>query len=152
EQIAGDSEFLARMLPALISLLGIPALYALGHRLGGRGMGLVAALVWTIHPLEIWHAQDARNYALWAALSAVALWLALRAVEKRRRIDWALYVVAALLAAYLYYLELFTLVVLNLYVFIVYRRDRRLLAQWIASQVIIVIGLALWYAQPRLLV
>lgn len=149
--LTGTTEFTVRYLPALLNLLGVPVLYALGKRLGGRRLGYVAAFFWAIHPYQIWHAQDARNYAIWAALSPLAAWLALRALEKRGRLDWVLYVLAAATAGYIYYLELFALVVLNLFVFITRWRDRRLVIQWIGSQIAIGLLLAPWYLQERLL-
>jgi hypothetical protein len=153
----GDGEFTMRLLPTLASTLGIPVLYALGRRIGGQRMGLLAALLWAVHPLQIWHAQDARNYAVWATLSALALWLALRALEKQRRVDWVLYATAATAAAYTYYLELFTLFVLNLFVVIdllVVQRPRawRVFRSWVVAQIMIGLLLAPWFLQPRLLV
>lgn len=149
--VFGTNENVVRFLPALISLLGVPAIYALGHRLRGTRLGLLAALAWAVNPYQIWHAQDARSYAVWAALSLIALWLALRALDKRRRIDWLLYVIAGTLAAYVYYLELFIILALNLYVFAVHWRARRLLTRWIGAEVAIGLLLAPWYLQPRLL-
>ena len=149
--LVGDGEYQVRFLPALLNLLGIPALYALGKRLGGRYLGLLAALLWTINPYQVWHAQDVRNYAIWAALSPVALWLALRALERRRLVDWGGYVVLACVTLYFYYLELFVVFALNLYVLFAYWRDRPLLRRWIVSQVAIGLVLAPWYLQERLL-
>lgn len=150
--LTGTGEQTVRLLPALLNLIGVPALYALGKRIGGRRVGLLAALLWAVHPYQIWHAQDARNYGIWAAASSVSLWLGLRAVEHDRRVDWALYVIAAAAAAYLYYLELFALVVINLYVLLTRWRDRRLLLRWLGAQVAIGLLLAPWYLQERLLV
>lgn len=147
----GMSESVARFLPALFSVLGIPAMYALGRRMRGARFGLLAAFLWAIHPYQIWHAQDARSYAIWSALSLLAVWLALRAIDKQRRVDWLLYIAAAVLAGYIYYLELFVLVVLNLYVLLTRWRERQVLLRWFGSQAIIGLLLALWYIQPRLL-
>lgn len=149
--VFGLSEFSLRILPALMNVIGIPALYALGHRIGGRRLGILAALLWAIHPLEIWHAQDARMYAGWAVVSAVGIWLALCALDKQRLVDWALYVIVATLAAYLYYLELFTLVVLNLFVLIISWRNWRLIRRWLVAQILIGVILAPWFLQGRLL-
>lgn len=149
--VVGSSEYQVRFLPALLNLLGVAALYGLGSQIGGRRLGLLAALLYAIHPYEIWHAQDARNYAVWAALSPLALWLALRALKRRRLIDWALYVVAAVVTLYFYYLELFVVFVLNLYVLLAYRRDRPLLVRWYASQAAIALMILPWYLQERLL-
>jgi hypothetical protein len=148
----GMDERLARLLPALLSVIGIPALYALGKRLGGGRVGLLAALLWTVHPYQIWHAQDARNYAIWSSISVVGVWLALRlSYGYRRPLDWLLYVLMAVLAAYVYYLQLFIVAALSLYVLIVHWRDRRFLVQWFAAHVIIGLVLAPWYLQARLL-
>ncbi len=149
--IFGTSEDVARLLPALLSVIGIAAMYALGHRLRGARLGLLAAFLWAINPDQIWHAQDARNYAIWAMLSLLALWLALRALDRQRRVDWLLYILAGALAAYVYYLEAFVIIALNLYVFVTRWRDRRLLLRWIGAEAIIGLLLAPWYLQPRLL-
>jgi uncharacterized membrane protein len=149
--LVGSDEYRVRFLPALLNILGIPVLYALGKRFGGRRLGLLAALLYAVNPNEIWHAQDARNYAIWAALSPTALWLALRALGRRRLVDWVLYVGMAVVTLYFYYLELFVVFVLNLYVFIVHRRDRPLLLQWLGSQTAIAVAIIPWYLQERLL-
>lgn len=150
--LVGDGEYVVRFLPALLNLLGIPALYALGKRLGGVKMGLIAALLWAIHPHEIWHAQDARNYAIWAAGNAIAIWLAFCALEKNKRIDWVLYVIFAVIAGYLYYLEVFSVAVLTLYVLIMYwQTNRTLVARWFGAVIVIGATLAIWYLQERLL-
>ena len=147
----GTGEFAMRLLPALVSLVGISGMYALSHHIGGRVSGLLAAALWTLHPALIWHAQDARPYAIWVSVSTCAAWLALRALGRGRRLDWLLYVLAATLAAYLYYLELFLLVALNLYAILSYRRNGAVLRRWLAAQLLIGLLLAPWYLQERLL-
>ncbi len=67
-------------------------------------------------------------------------------------VDWALYILAGALAAYVYYLELFVMVALNVYVFVCYWHNRRLLTRWVGSQIAVGLLLAPWYIQPRLLV
>lgn len=114
-KLVGTREFPLRALPVLANLLGIPALYALGKRLGGRWTGVLAALFWAIHPFEIWHAQDLRNYGIWAGTSAVALWLGYRALERDRRQDWILYAVGAAIAANIYYDEWLTMAAFALF-------------------------------------
>ncbi|MGB1288082.1 MAG: glycosyltransferase family 39 protein [Aggregatilineales bacterium] len=121
-----DSEFMLRLLPVLINLIGIPAMYALGTRLHNHTTGILAALLWTIHPFQIWHAQDFRNYAIWSGLSAAGLWLGLRAIQQRSRIDIILYAVTALIAALIFYMELFAIGALWVFVAVWYRDDDRL--------------------------
>lgn len=134
----GINEFTLRLLPTLANLLGIPAMFAIGHRLRGRMLGVLAALMWALHPYEIWHSQDARNYAIWAGMSAVTIWLALRVTAYQRRSDWLLYIGAALVTVFTFYMELFTLAVLSLYVLMVRWRDRRFVRNWLAINGVIV--------------
>lgn len=147
----GTDETVVRLLPALIGTLIIPTLYVLGKRIEGQRLGLLAAIFAALHPFLIWHAQDARNYALWATFSALALWLGLRAVSSPRHVDRVLYILVAATAAYLYYLELFFIAALTLYVVLRYYRQRRIVLNWLGMLLVIGLLLAPWYLQPRLL-
>lgn len=137
--LAGTSVFAMRLLPALTNLLGVAALYALGKQLGGRKVGLIAALFWAMHPLEIWHAQDVRNYGIWAGMSAVTLWLGYKAVQRNRRTDWFLYAITAALTANIYYDELFTLAAFALFVIVSHRGNRALIRRTLMAQSLAVI-------------
>jgi hypothetical protein len=140
-----------RFLPVLFSTAGVALMIALGTRLGGRTAGLTAGLLWAISPVALWHAQDARSYAIWMTIHPAAVWLALRALERGRRIDWVLMIAAGVLALYTYYLELFPVAALNLYVLFVYRKRRDLLMRWFVAQAVIAVCAAPWYLQERLL-
>lgn len=146
----GD-ERIARFLPALVNVMGIAGLYALGKRLGGRTMGLLAALFWAVHPFELWHAQDARSYGVWAAANVLTVWLGVRAASSTRWRDWALYVLAATAGAYIYYLELFTVAALSLWVLIAYWRRWAVVRRWVIANAAVGLLLAPWFLQPRLL-
>lgn len=141
---AGTSAFSMRLLPALVNLLGIPAIYVLGVRLAPadrndgrmqqrpvaigweqRATGLLAALLFALHPFEIWHAQDARNNAIWAGLSVVSLCVGVLALEKPSRRRWALYSLCAALTANVFYLELLFLGAFGAYVFAGQRKQFR---------------------------
>jgi hypothetical protein len=151
--LAGTGEFSMRILPALVNLLGVPALYGLGKRLGGWRAGLIAALFWALHPLEIWHAQDARNYGIWAGMSAMTLWLGYRAVERNWQRDWILYAAAATLTANIYYNELFTIAAFALFVIVTRWRDRWLIGRTLLAQTpaVVTAGLSFLILQAGLL-
>lgn len=148
--LLGGDERVARFLPALVNVIGIAGIYALGKRLAGRTVGLLVALLWVLHPFEVWHAQDARSYGVWAAANVVTAWLGVRALGTMRRRDVVLYVLAATAGAYLYYLELFTIAALTLWAFLVYRRDGRRLRGWTVANAAVGLLLAPWFLQPRL--
>ena len=71
-QAFGLSEVALRSLPALLGIATIPVVWAAGARLAGRRAGALAALLAAVSPFLVWHAQDARAYALLILLSAVA--------------------------------------------------------------------------------
>jgi hypothetical protein len=148
KSLVGGSEFAMRMLPTLVNVLGIPAMYGVSRRLfageQSRYIALTAAFLWAVNPYQIWHAQDVRNYAIWSGLSVLALWLLLRASDRDRRLDWVLYVVAVTLALYVFFLEAFVVVVHGLCV-IVFRR--RVFRAWIAAMLIVGVVLIPWFGQ-----
>ena len=128
------SPFALRFLPLLVNIVGAAAMFALGWRLSRRSaVGLMAALMWALHPFEIWHSQDFRNYAVWAGLSATALWLGLRLLDApRRRLNWTLYALAAGLSAFIFYTELMMMLALAV---VAWRRlHRRFLLRFLALQ------------------
>jgi 4-amino-4-deoxy-L-arabinose transferase-like glycosyltransferase len=145
KSLVGDGEFAMRMLPALLNVLGVPAMYALGRRLlPGNAAPLAAAFLWAIDPNLIWHAQDVRNYAIWAAMSAISMWLLLRAADRSRRINWLLYVLSATLTLYIFFLEAFMIAVHGLYVLIFRRRAAR---GWLFSIGLVALLLIPWLGQ-----
>ncbi len=138
--LVGTSEIAIRILPALANTLSIPAIYALGSRLAGKRVGLLAALLWAVHPYQIWHAQDARNNAIWAGFSVISLWLGWRALQQRRWQDWLLYALVMAVTANVFYLELFTIAAFTLFVLISRWRQWQLLRIWLIAQVPAVLG------------
>jgi hypothetical protein len=97
-------------------------------------------VLWAINPHLIWHAQDVRNYAIWAAFSLLNMWSWLRVLmlAQPRRRDWALYVLFAALACNSFFLEAFIIVVQGFYL-LAFRRERW--RGWILS--LCAIGVAL---------
>jgi hypothetical protein len=125
-------EFSLRLLGVLPNTIGIAAMYAFGTQFSrDRRVGLLSAALWALHPLQIWHAQDFRNYAMWAGLSVVTLWSALRIMQHQRLTDWILYVIVATVTGYIFYMELLTIGVLGLYVLVLFLMPVR--TQYIAS-------------------
>ncbi len=109
--------WLLRLVPALSNFIGVAAVYALGRNLANRRVAGLAMIIWAIHPYLIWHAQDARNYATWSGLSALALVFGLRLLARPRAWRaWASYALAALAALAFAYPEVAMLLAFTLYV------------------------------------
>ena len=133
-----DSVFSLRFISVIGNTLGIAAMYCLARRFTrSRDAGLIAALIWALHPYEIWHSQDYRNYAIWAGASAVSLWLGLRLLDRRDRKAWLVYAGASLSAALLFYAEVLNVAALACVVALAAGRERQFRLRFLALQLAI---------------
>jgi mannosyltransferase len=99
--IAGQSEFAIRYPSVLFGTLAVAAIYALGCRLGGVGVGLIAALLHALSPIHVYYSQEARMYSLMillVTLSSYFFWRLLRAAEAYPLWTWVGYVLSSALA------------------------------------------------------
>ncbi len=96
----GDGEVFIRVLSAIFSIATIPAVFILGKRLIDVRVGLTAALIFAVAPIQLFYAQEARMYSLLVFFSTLSIWIYDRAQESRRMRDWAVWVVFASLAIY----------------------------------------------------
>jgi mannosyltransferase len=80
--IFGHSEFALRALSALAGLVLVLFTYLLGRYLFGEAAGLLAAFLAAISPFAIYYSQEARMYALLAALAAASTYLLVRALKE----------------------------------------------------------------------
>ncbi len=155
---AGNGEFATRFFSAFFGVLCLPLAYRLGRLAlpsieGGEEAALVAALLITINPYQIWHSQDVRNYTLWPALSLLALILFWRwyvqprpgkvSCKRKRRGPFGsvlfAFVLAELAALYTHYYEAFLLLALNVFVFVTLWRERKKLVEWIGAQIVLAV-------------
>jgi hypothetical protein len=102
--MAGRSETWLRLLPCLLGIFGIPAVYRLSWRVSGdASTARVAALFFALAPYPIRYSQSLRVYSLTMLLCALlpAAWLSgMENDSLRRRLRIALLTGAGLLAMY----------------------------------------------------
>lgn len=107
----GSSIASSRLLPALLGLLGFPAMYWLAQELFVRtGAFATAFPVWlsvglfAISPFQVAYAQEARQYSLWTTLTLLSTAALLRAMRRATPWSWLLYAltVAASLNTFLF--------------------------------------------------
>ena len=182
--LVGAGEFVTRYFSTFFGVLCVPLIYRLARemfpvrevsqraatppgqkvfrfaRSGAGDIALIAAALLAINPYQIWHSQDVRNYAMWPALSMLALiffWRWWRqqagsgAVGARANLppsNWNLswYVLATLASLYTHYYDAFVLLALNVFVFSSALPARRwnTLVRWIAAQLVLVAAYAPW--------
>lgn len=132
--VAGSAEFAVRYLSVLGSVAGLAVAVALAKRLlGDWRLALLAGALWAVHPLLIWHAQDARVYGVLSLLTPLSFYWLLRALDGRRGglRPWRPYIITQTLALYLYYLEPFWMVAQALFVLLCYPDQlRRAIRAW----------------------
>ncbi|MEG3984789.1 glycosyltransferase family 39 protein [Microcoleus sp. T3B2] len=97
----GSSLTASRTLPALLSLLSLPLMYALAHELFASNLaGLLATALLALSPFDILFTQTARQYSLLTATVLGSSWLLLRAVRLRGWQNWVFYSLAIALGFY----------------------------------------------------
>jgi uncharacterized membrane protein len=97
----GSSLTASRSLPAILSLLSLPLMYALAQELFASNLAaLLATALLALSPFDILFAQTARQYSLLTATVIGSSWLLLRAVRLRALPNWACYSVAIALGFY----------------------------------------------------
>src|SRR5215203_7159199 len=114
--IFGDSEWAMRLPSALAGWLCIPAIHLLGKRLYSEREGIIAALFLAVFWAPIYYGQEARSYSmliLLFLLTSYFWWGVMLGLRYRRELpprEAALYVVCAVLCAYLHYFGLLLVV------------------------------------------
>jgi mannosyltransferase len=81
---AGDTELALRGFSALAGVVLLALLYRLGREYFGWRPGIAAASVGAVHPFLIYYSQEARMYALLAALAAASFLLFSRWLRSSR--------------------------------------------------------------------
>ncbi|TMM08423.1 MAG: phospholipid carrier-dependent glycosyltransferase, partial [Actinobacteria bacterium] len=109
-RVFGTDEFGLRSLSAVCGVLTVPVAFEVGRTLVNRRVGLVVAALVTVSPAMIWYSQEARAYALFLLLSAVAFLFFVRLLESPRPVNYVGWSAASSLALVTHYFALFPLV------------------------------------------
>lgn len=78
----------ARVYVVLWGALGILLVYAVASRLGGFHAGVLAALLFTLMPVVVCMAHEAKPHLPGAVLMLAAVWWAMRYADSSRQRDW----------------------------------------------------------------
>ena len=146
--LGGSQLWWLRLLSVGLNLGTVVILYLLINRLAGEKAGLWAAFLGAISPLQVYHAQDLRMYALLAFCQLLYCLFFIRIYQVKSSkipwLDWVGLVLAGAGAMYSHNLALFVLVVPNIYLLL--KREWQTLARLIAAQVIIGLIASPWLA------
>ena len=100
-QVFGDSPAGVRSLSAVISLLIFPTVYWLCLELFDSAVvGWLAMALIAVSPLQLYFAQEARQYTLWMVEILGSSAALLRAMRQENKSNWALYSLSLVLGLY----------------------------------------------------
>ena len=119
-----DAEGL-RIVPLLAGLASIPLTYLLGLRTVGQPAALVAAVLLTLSPFQIYYATEARAYSLMMFFCLLAALALLVALDSGRGRWWVAYGLSVAAAAYTHYTSVFVLLALFGWAFLARPESRR---------------------------
>ena len=148
-RLFGTSEFAVR-LPSLIAGVAlVPAMAWVGRIVYDRRTGWMAAMFAAIAPFCVWYSQEARMYAQFMVLAAVAIGAQVQAIRRGRTFDWALYGVATALMVWTQYFAVLPILVQQVaFAWVLWRdrgdraRRRDLLRGWFLAVAIVVVIVA----------
>ncbi len=134
-QVAGDGD-LALRVPSVVFTAGAAALTAaIGIRLGGRRVGLVAGLLFALLPMSSRYAQEAAPWALSILAAALASLVLLRLIERPGFAGHVGYALTIALLGLAQSVGLLLLVAHGLTVWLM-RRSGKALAAWLTAAVL----------------
>ena len=114
----GSSLIASRSLPALLSLLSLPLMYALAQELFASNLtALLATALLALSPFDILFAQTARQYSLLTVLIIASSWLLLRSLRLGGWQNWVSYSLVSALGYYTH--PFFSLTVVGHGVFVI---------------------------------
>ena len=131
-----------RMVSAAFALASLPLVAALGRRLGGALVGLVAAAIVAPSWLFLFHGVYGRMYSLFLFLSLACTLALLRALESGGRGRWAVWVAASLtmVAAHPYGI----LLLAGQAVYVLLAARDRIRQAIVAGAAVLVLGIPFW--------
>ena len=102
-QLAGTSDLMLRAPSLFLGVLAVPLSWYVASRLSGARAGAVAAMIAALNPFLVWYGQEARMYAMVAALALATLAAVLRGQTGGGRGWWTAAGLLAALTVYTHY-------------------------------------------------
>lgn len=115
--VFGEAEAVTRLLPVVLGIATLPAMYLLGKRLFGVEAGLVATALLAVSRYHVFYAQTLRMYTLLVLLTIVSTYLLLDLRIEHSRRTVVAYVVSAIALGNTHFLGVLVLVGHVCYVF-----------------------------------
>lgn len=103
------NEFYARLLSALIGVVGVAVMFFLGKEFGGSTVGLFASFLTAINYFHLYYSQEVRFYGLLFLLTSLSYWFFIKAYKTTHWPFFGMYVFSGLGLVYTHYYGMFVL-------------------------------------------
>jgi 4-amino-4-deoxy-L-arabinose transferase-like glycosyltransferase len=144
-RVLGTGEVALRLPSALAGIATVPVAWMIGSELAGRRAAILTAALVAVNPLFVWYSQEARAYALFALMAALAMLCFLRAEHRPTRANMAAFALSGALALLTHYFAVFLLLPMALWLLFAPSANRAAVrrAAWPAVAALALVGLAL---------
>jgi uncharacterized membrane protein len=139
--------FYGRLFSALIGVLGLVAMYALGREVGGRKAGLAACFFTAINWFHIVYSQEVRFYGLLFLFTVLSYLFFIRAYRRERAVDFIGYTLISIGLIYTHYYAMVVLLTqLVTFGWMIYsgKRSWRFIGMALASGVAVLCAFIPW--------
>jgi mannosyltransferase len=141
-RVLGTGEYALRLPSALAGIATVPIAWAIGRELTARRATAIAMAAFVaVNPLFVWYSQEARAYALFVLLAALAMLCFLRALRQPTRARMAAFALSGSLALLSHYFAVFLLIPMVLW--LLWAHADRLRTVLPAVAALALVGLAL---------
>ncbi len=124
-RVLGSGELALRSLSALAGVLTVPVAWMIGRELVGQRVAIVTAGLVAVNPLFVWYSQEARAYALFTLLAALAVLFFLYALHHPTPRRLAAFAATGALALLTHYFAVFLLIPMCLWLLLRHREHLR---------------------------
>ena len=134
-----------RLISVVFAVASIPVIAALLSRLAGRRLALVGTVLVAASWVLLFHGIYGRMYSLFLFTSALSFLALLRALDRRRPLDWGLWGLALLATLSCHQYGAFILGIEVVFAAVLWRRDRfPLVAPLVALAVVVAAAAPIW--------
>lgn len=142
----GQSEFVLRLLSAMLGVGSIPLVYFIGARLFSREAGIFSAMIVATAPYHIYWAQETRMYTMLSFFSLLSVSTFIMAWKENKRLYWVSFTAAIALTFYTHNLAVLVLASVDLFMLLRIRRARLLWRPVMLSHTAAILLFSPWLA------
>lgn len=100
---AGSDDGMGRYLSVVFGCLALIPIWDTARSLAGARAGMIVLLLSAASPLQIWHSQEGRAYALYFFAASIAIWAFFRSLKGPSATNIVIFIAGSLVGLYTHY-------------------------------------------------